>query len=244
MAGWALLLDFDGTLVDLAATPDAVVVEPGLPAALRALHDALGGAVALVTGRTVADIDAFLPDLGIDICGLHGLERRIGGHLSRPAGLAELGPEIDALRVRLAGCPGVLVEDKRVGVAVHWRLAPEQEAEAVAALSALAARLGPGYRIQEGKAVREIVPAAAGKGKAIGALMERPPYLGRRPVFAGDDRTDEHGFLVVDAIGGRSIKVGPGATEARCRVPSAAAFRHWLFAWAAGTASPEDLDPA
>ncbi|WP_375458066.1 trehalose-phosphatase [uncultured Enterovirga sp.] len=230
-AGWALFLDFDGTLVDIAERPEAVVVQPGLRNTLTDLQQRLGGALAIVTGRTITDVDGLLPDLGLDICGLHGLELRVGSHMSRPAGLAELGPEIAALRTRLAGYPGVVVEDKRVGVAVHWRMAPEAAGEAAAAAAELALRLGPGYRLQDGKAVREIVPAHAGKGGGVRALMAYPPYLGRKPAFVGDDRTDEDGFAAVNALGGLSVKIGQGATAAAHRIASPAAFRDWLAAW-------------
>lgn len=241
--GWALFLDFDGTLVDIAERPEAVVVEPGLREVLTGLRERLGGALALVSGRTIGDIDGLLPGLGLDVCGLHGLERRVGRHVSRPAGLAELGPEIAALRLLLAPYPGVVIEDKGVGVAVHWRMEPDAAIEAASAAAELAARLGPGYRIQEGKAVREIVPAHAGKGGGIRALMAEGPYRGRRPAFVGDDKTDEDGFLAVDALGGLSVKVGAGPTAARHRVASPAAFRAWLAAWTDGP-PPTGLEEA
>ena len=242
--GVALFLDFDGTLVDIAERPDAVRVEPGLPETLKVLSDRFGGALALVSGRTVQDIDGFLHDESLDICGMHGLERRVGGQLSRPPGLVEIGPQIESLRQAFADRPGILVEDKRIGVALHWRLAPDAEEEAMAAMARLATELGPGYRIQDGKAVREIVPAASGKGTAIRNLMEHPPYRGRVPVFAGDDKTDEHGFDAVNALGGVSIKLGPGETTASRRVPDAAGFRRWLRAWAEGGDGPDALGPA
>lgn len=232
--GHALFLDFDGTLVDIAERPDAVRVEPDLPDLLTRLHRRLGGALAVVSGRTVADIDGFLGRTALDVCGMHGLERRIDGRLSRPENLVAIGPQVAALRAAFADRPGVLVEDKGVGVALHWRMAPEAEAEALAAMASLAADLGPGYRIQDGKAVREIVPASSGKGGAVLALMERSPYRGRSPVFVGDDRTDEHGFEAVNALGGLSIKLGPGATAATRRLPDPAAFRGWLRRWADG----------
>jgi trehalose 6-phosphate phosphatase len=169
---------------------------------------------------------------------MHGLERRVGGRLSRPSGLGDLSAQIEALRRAFADRPGVLVEDKKVGVALHWRMAPEAEADAMAAMARLAAELGSDYRIQDGKAVRELVPAASGKGGAIRALMEEPTYRGRLPVFAGDDRTDEHGFEAVNGAGGVSIKLGPGPTAAIRRLPDAATFRDWLRAWNGG---PEPL---
>jgi len=244
LADHAVFLDFDGTLVDIAERPDAIRVAPGLPDLLTALSSRAGGAVAVVTGRTVADVDRYLRPALLDICGLHGLERRVGGTLSRPEGLADLSSEVAALRAAFSRRPGVLVEDKTVGVALHWRLAPEAEDEAKAAMAALAGKLGPGYRLQDGKAVRELVPAASGKGGAIRALMERPPYRGRIPVFVGDDRTDEHGFEAVNALGGVSVKIGPCPTAATRRLPGTASFRDWLRLWEAGGASVENLPAA
>lgn len=243
-SNWAVFLDFDGTLVDIADRPDAVRVEPDLPEVLKALSARLDGALAIVSGRTVVEIDHFLRDDRIDICGMHGLDRRIDGHLARPEGLVEIAPQIEALRQAFAHREGMLVEDKKIGVALHWRMAPDAEDEAMEAMAKLAAELGPGYRIQDGKAVREIVPAASGKGGAVRALMEQPPYRGRVPVFAGDDRTDEHGFEAVNDLGGLTIKIGPGPTAAGHRFDDAAGFRNWLRDWTAGTASIDALVPA
>lgn len=241
LADHAVFLDFDGTLVDIADRPDGVQVTPGLTELLSSLSVRMEGALAIVTGRMVEDIDHYLQPLSLDVCGMHGLERRVGGTLSLPEGLVELGPQIEALRAAFSRRPGVLVEDKRVGVVLHWRLAPEAEEDAKAAMAELAAELGPGYRLQDGKAVRELVPAASGKGEAIRALMERAPYGGRVPVFVGDDRTDEHGFEAVNDLGGVSVKIGPGPTVANRRLPDATSFREWLRAWEAGREGVESL---
>jgi trehalose 6-phosphate phosphatase len=242
--GAALFLDFDGTLVDIAEHPDAVMVDPGLPEVLTGLRERLGGALAIVTGRPISDIDRYLPGLGVDVCGLHGLERRVAGIVSVPDGLRDLGPEVEALRQALAGHSGILIENKGISVAVHWRMAPEAEAEARAAIDDLARRLGPTYRVQEGKAVRELVPAAAGKGEAIRALMRMPPYSGRRPIFIGDDVTDEHGFEAVRDLGGATVKVGGGETGAERRVPSPAELRTVLSDWLRTEPKPENLQGA
>ena len=226
----ALFLDFDGTLVEIAGSPDAIVVPPDLPDILRALGERLGGALAIVTGRSLADIDRFLPGLPIDGCGLHGLERRIDGRRTEPD-LPDLSGEAEALRRRFADRPGVIVENKRIGVGLHWRLEPSAADEAQAAIADLAARLGPDYRVQDGKAVREVVPANAGKGAGIRFMMGAEPYSGRRPVFAGDDRTDEDGFEAVLALGGVAVKVGPGPTGASRRVSSPAACLAVLRSW-------------
>lgn len=223
----ALFLDFDGTLVEIAGRPDAVVVPPDLPALLDDLRTQLGGALAVVTGRALADIDGFLPGLDLDGCGLHGIERRIGGRSFSPD-LPAIPDAIAALQRRYADRPGVIVEDKRVGVGLHWRLAPDEEAEAKAAIIALARQLGPGYRVQDGKAVSEVVPVEAGKGAGIRAMMTHPPYADRVPIFAGDDRTDEDGFAATLSLGGSAIKIGPGATGADLHSASVKTFRSWL----------------
>jgi len=233
VADAALFVDFDGTLVEIAATPDAVTVDPGLPELLSRLRDLLGGALAIVTGRPVAGIDHFLPGLDLDACGMHGLERRIAGHVAFPDDLADLSPQIARLRARLANHPGLIIEDKRIGVAVHWRTAPQGEQDARAAIDELARELGPGYKIQDGKAVREIVSARAGKGEGIQALMRSRPYAGRRPFFVGDDKTDEHGFAAVNELDGVTVKIGPGDTLARYRLSSSAELRKMLENWLA-----------
>jgi trehalose 6-phosphate phosphatase len=236
----ALFLDFDGTLVDIAPTPDAVVVAPELLGLLSAMRDRLGGALAIVTGRPISGIDHFLPGLVLDACGMHGLERRLSGDVTFPEDLADLTPSIARVRERLAAYPGVIVEDKRVGVAVHWRTAPEAEAEARAAIDDLAAELGAAYKIQEGKAVREIVPSRAGKGEGIRALMRSEPYAGRRPIFIGDDKTDENGFEAVNELGGVTVKIGPGETLATRHLASPTELRELFAAWLRG---PFGRDP-
>jgi trehalose 6-phosphate phosphatase len=242
-ARWALFLDFDGTLVDIAERPDAVVVDPGLPALLTRLREGSGGAVAVVTGRAVATIDTFLPGLDLDICGLHGMERRIDSRLQRlePPGLPALRTAVSDLTERLSPIPGVLIEDKGESVALHWRLAPEAACRVRETARSVLRKLGPDFRLQDGKAVIEIVPEASGKGRAIEALLALPPYRGRRPLFVGDDVTDENGFRAAEALGGLSIKIGPGETVATRRIASPAAFRAWLAAFAADCAAIDRL---
>jgi trehalose 6-phosphate phosphatase len=234
-ADCALFLDFDGTLVDIAERPEAVRVEPGLGATLAQLGERLGGALALVSGRAIAVLDAFLTPHRFDAAGLHGIERRVRGRLfpCRPEDHPALRAGVAGLADDLRGLTGVLIEDKGCSVAVHWRLAPDHADEAEQVVRGLAARLGPGYRLQFGKAVAEILPAQSGKGAAILGLLGEAPYAGRRPIFIGDDLTDEHGFAAVNAQGGVSVRIGSGPTEARFRLASPADLRDRLTAWAA-----------
>ena len=228
----ALFLDVDGTLLDFAEQPMAVVVPERLRALLADLHRGCGGALALVSGREIATIDRLFGMPELAVAGLHGLERRdANGNLwRRPAA----GPAFADLEQRLADFvrdhPGVTLEHKRVALAVHYRAAPAQ-ASAVAALAeALEADLPAEFRVQRGHQVVEVRPAGADKGTAIGEFLAEAPFTGRRPVFIGDDLTDEHGFEVVNAADGLSVKVGGGPSAASYRLPEPAAVHRWLAA--------------
>lgn len=229
---WALFLDVDGCLLDFADRPDAVAVPASLRAALEALANRLGGALALVSGRSIATIDALFAPLRLPAAGLHGLERRTGDGLMReaPAPAPLLEKVRKDARLLAATHPGALVEDKGAAVALHWRQAPE----AADALRQFADAVLPwlhGYRLQPGDHVVELRPASADKGDAIAAFMEEPPFAGRRPVFAGDDLTDEHGFAVVDERDGLSILVGGRkGSAARYGLRDPSALRAWLGA--------------
>jgi trehalose 6-phosphate phosphatase len=235
-SAWALFLDLDGTLVEIADRPDAIAIAAGLPETMAALRDRLGGALAVITGRPIEAIDRLLAPHCFDVAGLHGAEQRLAGRISRtlPNDGQRLREAVAELRRRLADRSGVLVEDKGHSVAVHWRLAPGRADEALDAVCSAAARLGGAYRVQRGKAVAELVPASASKGRVIAGFLAAAPYHGRRPIFAGDDLTDETGFETVNHMGGLSIKVGPGATHARSVVESPAALRACLARWAGG----------
>ncbi|MDR7037330.1 trehalose 6-phosphate phosphatase [Methylobacterium sp. BE186] len=241
-ADLALFLDFDGTLVEIAPRPDAVRVDPGLVPALERLRERLGGALAIVTGRPIGVIDNFLAPTRFDVAGLHGVERRVNDAVTggRPEDHPDLRARVPRLQALVADLDAVLIEDKGASVAVHWRLAnPEDARRAEAVVKAIAAELDGPYRLQLGKAVGEIVPASATKGHAIRALLEAPPYAGRRAVFLGDDRTDELAFASVNADGGVSVRVGPGETVAPKRLADPEAVRALLYAWADG--APMDV---
>lgn len=224
----ALFLDVDGTLLDFTPDPDAVSVPGPLRGVLQALHRRLGGAVALISGRPLGALDTLFHPLRLPAAGLHGLQLRNGGSGSPapPVPDALAGVLADA-REFAAQRPGTVVEDKGSNIGLHWRAAPEH-ASAMRAFAEAALAYLPGYLVQYGNQVAELRPQGADKGDAIDALADEPPFRGRRPVFVGDDLTDEHGFAVVNTRGGASVLVGP-------RTPSAA--RHGLadtdavFAW-------------
>jgi trehalose 6-phosphate phosphatase len=227
----ALLLDFDGTLVEIAPLPDAVRLDRRVPAALDTLRNSLGGALALVSGRPISYLDEVLAPHRFDVAGLHGAQIRMAGELHSQSRVPDSMRDATRDLVRFANSQvGVIVEDKRISVAVHWRLAPHLQDEALALMRAIALRMGPAVRLQEGKAVAELVPADASKGGAIEMLMSQPPYAGRKPVFIGDDITDEAGFEAVNAMGGLSIRIGEGETCATRRIASPTALRSIILA--------------
>ncbi len=232
--GWALFLDFDGTLVDIAERPEAVVVDPTLPPVLERLQQQLAGALAIVTGRPIATIDDFLSPRRLDVAGLHGVEYRLAGtlHPCRPEEHPALRRAIERLRRRVAEMEGVLVEDKGCSVAVHWRLAPHAEAKVRDLMASMAAELGADYRLQKGKAVIEVLPARAAKGAIIQHFLQHAPYRGRRPIFVGDDLTDELGFEVVNGLGGMTFRIGHEPTCAKRRIATPGELRRCLAAWA------------
>ncbi|MEI5667661.1 trehalose-phosphatase [Bosea sp. CCNWLW174] len=231
----ALFLDFDGTLVEIAPSPEDVRIDRRLPEALDALRQRLGGALALVSGRPVALLDKMMAPYRFDAAGLHGAQIRLGSEDAPVAAPAEALHAALRAMVRFANSNvGVIIEDKRQSIALHWRLAPALADEALALMEGLAAEIGPTMRLQRGKAVAELVPASASKGGAITWLMQQDAYAGRTPVFVGDDVTDEDGFAAVNAASGLSIRIGDGQTCARHRLASPTALRQVLLAAADG----------
>ncbi len=231
---WALFLDFDGTLADIALRPEHVLVPPELPTLLMRLRDRFDGALAIVTGRPLEVIDRLLLPFCGDTIGSHGLEQRLEGVAEgcRAERHPELRRAARQLEAVTAALPGVRLEDKGCSIALHWREVPEREEAVRAELSNLVSDLGGDYRVQFGKSVAEILPAFAEKGTAISQFMMTPMYCERRPIFIGDDLTDESGFETVNAYGGISIKVGEGPTRAQRRVPSPTLVRQMLATFA------------
>jgi trehalose 6-phosphate phosphatase len=231
---WAWFLDVDGTLLEFAEQPDAVVVPVDLRQLLQTVAAFAQGALALVSGRPVAALDRLFAPLRLPLAGQHGAERRDAqGVLHRlDATLANLDHARDELRVMAAGIRGVLLEDKGMTLALHYRRAPDRAPELRAAMRALLLSLGDEFVLMEGKCVLELRPTGKDKGLAVRDFMSEPPFRGRTPVFVGDDVTDEDGFAVVSALGGHAVKVGPGDSLAPWRLADAAQVRTWLTAWA------------
>jgi trehalose 6-phosphate phosphatase len=206
---WALFLDIDGTLIDLAPTPDAIVVPPSLAPDLQALSDRLGGALALVTGRALPYADELFRPYCFPIAGLHGSERRAAdGRVERVAATSAFEEIKTALTAAAGAWPGVLIEDKGAAVAAHYRQAPERRGEVEQAMEYYLLQAGADFALQRGKMVFEIRPAHADKGGALSTYLGEVPFQGRRPIAIGDDLTDEAMFKVANALGGVSVRIG------------------------------------
>ncbi len=226
-----LFLDFDGTLVELAERPDAIRVGDALRALLGRLAEALGGRMALVSGRSVAQIDGFLhPARVAAVAGSHGGERRYAdGRLEWPGAAGAFDTAAASARRFAAERPGLLVEEKSFGLTLHYRLAPTLEAEAAEFAHALAAEHR--FELQPGKMMLDMRLAGEGKGGAVRAMLAEPPMAGCLPLFVGDDLTDEDGFEAAAAAGGAGVLVGPAReTAAVYRLPDVAAVHDWLAA--------------
>lgn len=230
VTGLAYFLDIDGTLVDLADSPGAVKLAPTLPALVDALYESSGGAVALITGRSIADADRLFAPRRLAVAGQHGHERRCANgviiqHRTSPRALDAARRTLGAI---VARHPELLFEDKGLTLALHYRCGPHLAGLAHREMHAVQRTLGDKYCVHRGKCVVELAPAGRDKGLAIRAFMREAPFRGRAPVFIGDDVTDEHGFAMINRLGGESIKVGAGPTAARWRLPSVAAVLAWL----------------
>jgi len=226
----ALFLDVDGTLVDIQEDPSSVRADAGLVAMLERLADELGGALALVSGRSLAEIDRVFAPSAFPAAGAHGSELRVDGYAPE----SDPPPTVPE-RVRreaesfVDDRSGLLLEHKSNGLSLHYRRAPELEAASRDFVQAQLEQLGDEFRLIDGKMVLEIAPRAHSKGEAIRTLLEHGPFRDRRPVFVGDDVTDEDGFLAANALDGLSVRVGDiEASAARYSLPDVAAVRRWL----------------
>lgn len=232
----ALLLDIDGTIVDIAPTPDAVVVPESLKVSLGQLRKKLDGALALVTGRTLVATDELFAPLKFAAVGCHGAElcTASGGkieQIARPLSPAEKAAFAEAAKFD----PRIRVEDKHYTLAIHYRLVPELENEMFGFVNGTLQRLGADLEVVLGKAVIELKPPGVTKGTGIEHIMTAAPFAGRRPIFFGDDTTDEDAFAVLPKLKGIGVSVGrllPGAD--RC-VSSPKDVRNWLAQLAGST---------
>ncbi len=237
----ALFLDVDGTLLDLAERPDDVTIPAGLLSDVAAARARTAGALALVSGRLIADLDRLFAPLRLPAAGVHGAELRLD-----PAGETRPAPEADSLPLVLwtavngvlQDFPGTFVEDKRYSYAVHYRQAPAAGDALRARLRSLVEDLPhPGITMLDAHCAFELKLRQFDKGRAIAALLATPPFRDRTPIFIGDDDTDEAGFAAVSAVGGRAYSVGrrrPGVVGV---FESPSDVRGWLAAFAAGSAS-------
>lgn len=205
----ALFLDLDGTLIDIAPTPESVVVPPGLPALLGTIQGLLGGAVAIVTGRPIGFVDSLLKPFVAVAAGEHGAALRYcdGKVEEMPKGLAVPDAWREALEAATHRWPGVLIEPKPHGVAVHYRLVPEHGNDVWRLVRALVPQDHPWFHLIPAREAVEIGPRGVSKGRAVERLMAHQPFRGRRPIFVGDDFTDEAGMEAAREFGGQGLRV-------------------------------------
>lgn len=224
----AILLDVDGTLLDIAPTPQEVRMSAALQSSLARLHVRTGGALALVSGRTLADLDRLFAPLRLPTIGGHGAETRLSADPDAPSTVATaLSDELRRRLLALSGA-GVVVEDKGYSIALHYRMAPEKGEILAAAVSAIIAdETGP-IEMLPGKAVIEIKSSGFTKGTALRQLMGHPPFMGRRPIFIGDDVTDEAAFAALREFGGSGFSVGRRIPGVHGHFGAPSDVRRWL----------------
>ena len=228
----ALFLDIDGTLVGHASHPSAIHIDLPLRSLLASLKLATGGAVALISGRSIADIDTLFSRTILPVAGQHGIERRSADgvvHMQELAADLFRAPTHELRNLCLTH-PGFLLEEKGASLALHYRADPNLEGLAQRTILALAASLGGKFETLLGKYVVELRLSGKNKGTAIAEFMAEMPFRNRVPVFVGDDLTDEFGFDLVNCLGGLSVKVGEGPTCAGWRLHDTEAVIRWLLA--------------
>ncbi len=235
----AILLDIDGTLLDIASSPRQVWVPTGLRRVLSRLAQLTGGALALVSGRSINDIDLIFSPLQLAAIGVHGAELRLTGDGQVSARVAPLS---QALKRELATIselgPGILVEDKGYSLALHYRLAPDKGPAVLAAVGAICAgAANEAVEILPGKLVVDIKPVGINKGSAVSELMQTPPFRGRKPIYIGDDTTDVPVFRIIPKFAGQAYSVGGIAAEVDGHFDRPEAVRRWLARVADGSAA-------
>jgi trehalose 6-phosphate phosphatase len=221
----ALFLDLDGTLVEIAATPDQVVVAPSLPGLLAALRDQLGGAIAIVSGRPIAELDQLLHPFRGSAAGEHGAAIRYGDGTVEEFSSGMAVPPLwrESLVAAAEFMPGVIIETKPHGMTVHYRLAPELSDNVKRMTRALVPGDHPRFRLLPAREAVEIGLVAASKGDAVQRLFKQPAFQGRRPIFIGDDVTDEASMDAARELGGIGLRVNEAFEGDPARV------REWLL---------------
>lgn len=240
----AIFTDFDGTLVEIAETPDAVEVPPALTSQIDRTARDLDHAFAVITGREISDIDRFLSPLNLPVAGAHGAQRRRadGTMLTLDSGIAEAAEAIaKSVSPLVAANPELLLEPKDGAVALHYRQKPELEQACLLAMHEAVAE-HPEFTLVPGKMVIEARPSGFDKGSALRAFMQEEPFVGRTPIFIGDDTTDEDAFQVAQELGGIGIKLGEGETIARMRIADVASVHALLQGLADITMRPQVED--
>lgn len=231
---WCIFLDVDGTLIELTETPFDTHVDDALKALLKDVSERLGGALALVSGRSIEYMDKLFAPLRLAAAGLHGVERRKASGEMHGASFndSQLDRARSAFAALVQSHPGTLLEDKGRTLAIHYRMAPQFEPAVRESVDAVAAALGSNYHVQPGSMMFEIKPRGFDKGGAVKAFMQEPPFSGRTPLFVGDDLTDLDGFRVVESLGGSSVGVGE-RVQGKFHLANPAAVRAWLGSIAA-----------
>lgn len=226
---YAFFFDIDGTLANIQATPEAVTIPPAVIKQLILLSKNSSGALAIVSGRPLSQIDALIKPLDCAAAGTHGAEiRTLQGDIYRVEIASDQLRAIEQqLSAKTENFAGILIEKKPSAFALHFRQAPSFE-QPLFELATEIVEQYPKFIIQPGKFVWEIKPQQCDKGVAIKTLMDTEPFKGRLPVFIGDDITDEAGFRTVNQLQGLSIKVGAGKTAADCRLDSVEQLYQWL----------------
>lgn len=235
-APYALFLDIDGTLLDLAARPDNVVIPPGLIETLARVERKLSGALALVSGRPITEIDRLFEPLRLRASGVHGAEMRLDplGATAFARTVGELPQAlVEDLRRMTEAFPGALVEDKRFSFAIHYRRIPSMERPLREAVRRVLAHSETPLEVLDAHYAIEVKSPGCDKGSAIAAFLETAAFRGRRPVFVGDDTTDESGLAMVSARGGYAFSVGQPRGGAIAVFKSPGAVRAWLAEFAA-----------